>query len=452
MGRLFGTDGARGVANKELTCEIAMSIGRAAALVLAENANHRPVVIIGKDTRTSSDMLEAALCAGLCSVGADACLLGVVPTPAVAYLVREYKADAGIMISASHNPHEYNGIKLFSESGYKLSDEIEERIESIVLDGAVDISFPTGGEVGRIRRCESAADDYVRHLLSTTNVSLRGMKLVVDCANGSASATAKQLFSALEADCDFIHCSPNGTNINENCGSTHLDQLAEHVKKHKYFAGITFDGDADRFLAVDENGTQIDGDKIIAALADDLNRKGKLPHNTAVVTVMSNLGFFRCCEENGIQTARTKVGDRYVLEEMLRGGYAIGGEQSGHIIMTEWGTTGDGQLTAIQLLAVCRERGHKLSRVVSIMQRYPQVLTNVRADAEQKQRFQQNEQLAAQIEQINRDFGNDGRVLVRVSGTEPLIRIMVEGKDFDQINRIAVDLSEAVQKAVTDTV
>lgn len=450
MGRLFGTDGARGVANKELTCEIAMSIGRAAALVLAENADHRPTVIIGKDTRTSSDMLEAALSAGLCSVGADVCLLGVVPTPAVAYLVRAYKADAGIMISASHNPHEYNGIKLFSESGYKLSDEIEERIEAIVLDNAVELPCPVGGEVGTVRRCETAADDYVRHLLSTTDVSLRGMKLAVDCANGSACATAKQLFSALQADCDFIHCSPNGTNINEKCGSTHLDQLAEYVKAHKYFAGITFDGDADRFLAIDENGNPIDGDKIIAILADDMNRKGKLPHNTAVVTVMSNLGFFRCCEENGIQTARTKVGDRYVLEEMLRGGYAIGGEQSGHIIMTEWGTTGDGQLTAIQLLSVCRERGHKLSKVASIMQRYPQVLINVRADAAQKQRFQQDKELDALIERINADFGGDGRVLVRVSGTEPLIRVMVEGKDFEQINRIAVDLSDTIKKAVSE--
>ncbi|MBR7091638.1 MAG: phosphoglucosamine mutase [Clostridia bacterium] len=452
MGKLFGTDGARGIANTELTAELALSIGRAAALVLAENAEHRPTVLIGKDTRTSSDMLEAALCAGLCSVGADVRLLGVIPTPAVAYLTRKYGADAGIMISASHNPSEYNGIKLFNGQGYKLPDAMEDRIEAIIQDKAAQIPQPVGGGVGRVLRCDEAVNDYVRHLVGSTHASLRGMKLVVDCANGSASATARQLFSALEADCTFIHCEPNGTNINENCGSTHLEQLSDYVKTHKCFAGITFDGDADRFLAVDENGSQIDGDKIIAALADDLNRKGLLPEHTAVVTVMSNLGFFRCCEQNGIRAVQTRVGDRYVLEEMLRGGYAVGGEQSGHVILTQWATTGDGQLTAVQLLSLCRERGQKMSRVVSLMERYPQVLTNVRADAAQKAAFQADAALHERIEQVNLSFGGEGRVLVRVSGTEPLIRVMVEGKDFDQINRAAVELSEEIKKAVAHAV
>ncbi len=445
MGRLFGTDGARGVANTELTCETAMAIGRAAAMVLAEVGHHRPQVVIGKDTRISSDMLEAALVAGLCSVGADVTLLGVIPTPAVAYLVKEYKADAGIMISASHNPCEYNGIKIFNGEGYKLSDSLEEQIEAIVLDGAQTPPCPTGGGIGRVTRCKSAVDDYVRHLLSTTDVDLRGMRLAVDCANGSASATARKLFSALGADCVFLNDQPDGVNINENCGSTHIDQLADFVKKLKYFAGVAFDGDADRCLAVDENGNLLDGDKIIAALAVRLKEQGQLPGNTAVVTVMSNLGFFRFCEQQDIQVASTKVGDRYVLEEMVKNGYAIGGEQSGHIIFLQHATTGDGQISAIQLLSMCREKGVKMSRIGEMMERYPQVLINVKADAGQKACFNADTSLADEIAKANASLGRDGRVLVRVSGTEPLIRIMVEGKDFDDINRLAVELGETIK-------
>ena len=307
MGRLFGTDGARGVANTELSCETAMAIGRAAAMVLAEAEHHKPKVVIGKDTRISSDMLEAALVAGFCSVGADVLLLGVLPTPAVAYLVKAYGADAGVMISASHNPCEYNGIKIFNSEGYKLSDALEEEIEAIVLDGAKTPPCPTGGDIGRVSSCKNAVDDYVRHLLSVTDVDLRGMRLAVDCANGSASATARKLFSALGADCVFLSDQPDGVNINENCGSTHIEQLADFVKKLKYFAGVAFDGDADRCLAVDEKGNLIDGDKIIAALAVDMKDKGELPGDAAVVTVMSNLGFFRFCEQNGISVSYTHL-------------------------------------------------------------------------------------------------------------------------------------------------
>lgn len=448
MGRLFGTDGARGVANTELTCEQAMAIGRAAAMVLIDAEHRRPRVVIGKDTRISSDMLEAALVAGFCSVGADVTLLGVVPTPAVAYLVKHYEADAGVMISASHNPCEYNGIKIFNGEGYKLSDELEEEIEAIVLDGAQTPPCPTGGDIGRVTRCKSAVDDYVRHLLSVTDVSLRGMKLAVDCANGSASATARKLFSALGADCVFLNDQPDGVNINADCGSTHIDQLSEFVKKLKYFAGVAFDGDADRCLAVDEQGNLIDGDKIIAALAMDMKAKGELDRDAAVVTVMSNLGFFRCCEANGITPVSTKVGDRYVLEEMRKSGYCIGGEQSGHIIFLHHATTGDGQLSALKLLTACREKGVKLSRFCSVMERYPQVMINVKATAEQKALYTADTALAKEIESANAALGRDGRVLVRVSGTEPLLRIMVEGKEFDHINRVAVELGEKIKAAI----
>lgn len=449
MGRLFGTDGARGVANTELTCEQAMAIGRAAAMVLIQVEHRRPCVLIGKDTRVSSDMLEAALVAGLCSVGADVRLLGVVPTPAVAYLVGKYGADAGIMISASHNPCEYNGIKLFNGEGYKLSDELEEQIEAIVLDGAQTPPCPTGGDIGRVSRCDRAVDDYVSHLLSVTDVDLRGMRLAVDCANGSASATARKLFSALGADCVFLNDQPDGVNINENCGSTHIEKLAEFVKKLKFFGGVAFDGDADRCLAVDEQGNLLDGDKIIAALASDMKEKGELDGNAAVVTVMSNLGFFRYCEANGITPVSTKVGDRYVLEEMLNSGYSIGGEQSGHIIFRHYATTGDGQLSAVKLLSMARERGWKLSRIGAMMERYPQVMINVRADAAQKAKYAADTALAEEIEKAGAALGRDGRVLVRVSGTEPLLRIMVEGKDFDTINRLAVELGEKIKEAIS---
>lgn len=447
MGRLFGTDGARGVANTELTSELSMSIGRAAARVLIADGK-RPKVLIGKDTRASGDMLEAALCAGLCSVGADVYLLGVVPTPAVAFLVKEYKADAAIMISASHNPCEYNGIKLFSGEGYKLPDELEEKIEAIVLDNAEELPTPTGGEVGRVYTCEKAVDDYVRHLLGTMTVDLQGMHIAVDCANGSASATAKKLFDALGVRCEFMACEPDGVNINANCGSTYLDTLVAYVKKHKLDGGVAFDGDADRCLAVDENGNVIDGDQMIAAMAYDLKKRGELNGNTAVVTVMSNLGFFRYCEAEGIDVASTKVGDRYVLEEMRKEGFVIGGEQSGHIILLDHATTGDGQLSAIHLLAVARRNGRKLSKVGSMMQRYPQVLLNVRADAAQKETYKNDAGIAALITEVDDSLGRDGRVLVRPSGTEPLIRVMVEGKDFDAINKAAVTICDAIKELI----
>ena len=445
MGRLFGTDGARGVANAELTPELAMNIGRAAAMVLISDEVEHPTILIGKDTRLSGDMLEGALIAGLCSVGANVHILGVVPTPAVAYLVGKYNADAGIMISASHNPFEFNGIKIFSSDGCKLPDALENRIEEIVLDHVVPYASATDENIGRVTYDTDAADLYIDHLVSAVDCDFEGMEIALDCSNGSSSRTAEKLFTKLGAKVHMLFDEPDGVNINRDCGSTHIEQLAEFVKKLKYFAGVAFDGDADRCLAVDEQGNLVDGDKIIAALALDMKEKGELDGNAAVATVMSNLGLFRFCEEHGITPVTTKVGDRYVLEEMLKSGYAIGGEQSGHIIFRHHATTGDGQMSAVKLLAMCRERGQKLSAVGGMMERYPQVMINVKADAEQKAKYNADAELAAAVEKAGAGLGRDGRILVRPSGTEPLIRVMVEGRDFDVINKLAVELAETIQ-------
>lgn len=444
MGRLFGTDGARGVANTELTAELAMNIGRAAAKVLISAEHTRPKIVVGKDTRASGDMLETALAAGLCSVGADVYLLGVVPTPAVAHLVKEYGAQAGVMISASHNPCEYNGIKIFNGEGYKLSDALEEQIEAIVLDNAEELPCPEGGAVGRVRVCDHAAHDYVQHVQSVAETDLKGMKIAVDCANGSASATARELFTALGADAIFLNDDPDGVNINDNCGSTHIENLGAFVKEHGCFGGVAFDGDADRCLAVDENGEVVDGDQIMAALALDMKDKGELSGDVVVGTVMSNLGFKRCCEANGITPVATKVGDRYVLEEMRAHGYALGGEQSGHIILLQHATTGDGQMSAVKLLTAARRQGKTLSQMAGVMERYPQVLKNLRVTPAQKAAFIDSEAAAKAIADADASLGDDGRVLVRLSGTEPLIRVMAEGKHYDEIDRLVNELTDTI--------
>ena len=449
MGRLFGTDGARGVANIEISCTLAMDIGRAAAMVVArDRAVKRPVFLLGHDTRISHGMLCSALAAGLCSVGADVITLGTVPTPAVAYLVANSDADAAIMLSASHNPYEFNGIKIFGADGFKLTDEEEEEIEAIVLDHAMEYDLKSNADLGTIRNGEEMVERYIDHIASSVQEDLSGIKIAADCANGSASATAAKIFGKLGAQVTILNDQPDGININENCGSTHIEQLADFVKKLKYYGGVAFDGDADRCLAVDEQGNLIDGDKIIAALAMDMKEKGELDGNAAVVTVMSNLGFFRFCEQNGITPVSTKVGDRYVLEEMVNSGYAIGGEQSGHIIFRHHATTGDGQMSAVKLLAMAREKGVKLSRIGGMMERYPQVIINVKADAAQKAKYAADKALAEEISKANASLGRDGRVLVRVSGTEPLLRIMVEGREFDAINDLAVQLGETIKAAI----
>ena len=446
MGRLFGTDGARGVANTELSCELAMQIGRAAALVLTRHQSDKPKILIGRDTRISSAMLEAALAAGICSVGADAELIGVIPTPGVAYLVSKYEADAGVMISASHNPVEFNGIKLFSATGYKLSDEIEAEIEALILDTPGEIPLKEGTALGRIYRRRSAPLDYIAHIRSTLESDLKGIRVAVDCANGSASTTAEQLFAALGAEALVFHEEPDGTNINKACGSTHLESLVEYVRMHDCQLGVAFDGDADRCLAVDENGNVVDGDQMIAIFADYMKRKGTLAKDTAVVTVMSNLGFFRFAEKAGIQARATKVGDRYVLEEMLKEGYNLGGEQSGHIIFSDYATTGDGQLSAVQLLHILKETGKPLSELADVMEQYPQVMVNVKIANDKKALLETDPDIQAVIRQAEQTLGRDGRILVRASGTEPLIRVMAEGKKQEEIGRLADEIGAMIQR------
>ncbi|MGI6267756.1 MAG: phosphoglucosamine mutase [Acutalibacteraceae bacterium] len=446
MGRLFGTDGARGIANKEITCELAMKIGRAAAMVLIDDEHKRPKVLIGADTRISSDMLKASIGAGLCSVGADVLMLGVVPTPAVAYLVKEYGYDAGIMLSASHNPCEYNGIKIFKSDGYKLADEIEEKIESIILDETAIPPIKIGCDVGRIKRSNTAIEDYINHILSTSEYRYNDLNIALDCANGSASATAQKLFESLGAKCHIISAQPDGLNINEKCGSTYVESLQEFVKENKCDVGFAFDGDADRLIAVDENGEVVDGDKIIAICAKDMKETGKLKDDTAVVTVMSNMGFFKFAQENGIECKKTKVGDRYVLEEMQKQGYTIGGEQSGHVIFLEHSTTGDGQLTAVQLLRAMKRTDKKLSELASCMDVFPQVLINVKVSKFGKVRFEDDEDIKIAIKKAEQELGEDGRVLVRVSGTEPLVRVMLEGKDLKQIDTLGREIAQVVKE------
>lgn len=449
MGRLFGTDGARGVANTELTCELAMNIGRAAAMVLTESGDNRhPKVLIGKDTRRSSYMLEGALIAGLCSVGADVVLLGAVPTPAVAFLVKEYKADAGIMISASHNPFEFNGIKIFSSDGYKLPDALEEEIESIVIDKAKPYYTPTGDGLGRVSRAEKAREDYINHIIATVPYRLDGMKIAIDCSNGSSSSTAETLFTRLGAECCMLADHPDGVNINDNCGSTHLENLQKYVVEHHLQAGVAFDGDADRCLAVDEKGNIIDGDFIMAICALDLASRGRLSKNAAVGTVMSNMGFSRFCADNGLKFISTDVGDRYVLEAMLREGYNFGGEQSGHVIFLDYATTGDGQLTAAQLLSLANRRQAQLSSISTLMTRYPQVLINVRVTNEGKLHFFTNQAIKNKIEEVKKELGEDGRILVRLSGTEPLVRVMLEGLDKQLITRLAEETAALIKEKI----
>ena len=448
MGRLFGTDGARGVAITELSCETAMNIGKAAAIVLTKQKKKegKAKILIGKDTRVSSDILEAALMAGIMSVGADVELLGVVPTPAVAYLVKYYDADAGVMISASHNSVEYNGIKLFSDSGFKLPDEVENEIEALILDNPEKITLCEGCQVGRVSRAENAADDYVRHLLSTSDLSVKKLKVLVDCANGSASATAKDLFTRLNVDFDLMHDQPDGCNINENCGSTHVEKLCDRVVKGGYDLAVAFDGDADRCLAVDEKGKVVDGDKLIAIISKYMRDKGQLRNDTAVVTVMSNLGFHTYMKNNNLNTVCTAVGDRYVLEEMLESGYNIGGEQSGHIIFLDYATTGDGQLTAVQLITMMNEVKTSLSQLTAGIEDYPQLLVNVKITEAGKNKWDKNEAILAAIKEAETAMGDSGRVLVRESGTEPLVRVMLEGKNPEDVDYWTNKIADVVRE------
>lgn len=450
MGRLFGTDGARGIAVTELTCELAMNIGRAAAIVLTKQKTHngKARILIGKDTRISSDILESALIAGITSVGADVELLGVVPTPAVAYLVRYYGADAGVMISASHNSVEYNGIKLFSSTGFKLPDDVENEIEALILDTPEKMTLVDGSDVGRVRTMYGAVSEYNEHIQSTVGGKFQGLLVAIDCANGSASATAESLFYKFGAEYVYINNEPDGLNINDKCGSTHIEQLVELVKKRGCDVGFAFDGDADRCLAVDEKGNIIDGDKLIAILSRYMKEMGTLKNNTAVVTVMSNLGFHRFMNENKIETVCTKVGDRYVLEEMLNNGYNIGGEQSGHIIFLDHATTGDGQLTAVQTLELLSKCKRPLSQLVKDIPDFPQLLVNVKITEDKKGLWDKTQKITDIIAQAEQTMGENGRILVRESGTEPLVRVMIEGKDEKEVRHWTNLIADTVRECL----
>ena len=433
MGKLFGTDGIRGVVNAGLDAELAYKVGLAAAHVLAEQkTDGKPLFTIGKDTRISCDLLKGALIAGLCTAGADVLDLGTIPTPGVAWVTLDSGADAGIVISASHNPFEHNGIKIFNAQGFKLSDELEEKIEAVILSGAADIPRKTHGEIGQVHFVAAkASEDYIDHLASTISSDLSGFRILVDCANGAASSTAARLFNRFpKLQTDVINADPDGVNINTNCGSTHLDILAAMVKAGGYDLGIAFDGDADRCLAVDENGEEIDGDQIMAICGLDMMNQGRLPGNAIVATVMSNLGLRLFAKDHGMEFLATSVGDRYVLEKMEECGYTLGGEQSGHMIFREYATTGDGELSALQVLQVLHKSGMKASELFSQCKKYPQYLINVPvANNEMKKKIMSDPDLSSVISREEAALAGEGRVLIRPSGTEALIRVMVEGKN-----------------------
>ena len=446
MGRMFGTDGVRGIANKELSPALAFNLGRIGAYVLTEETHRKPRIAVGKDTRISGDMLEAALIAGICSMGAEAVSLGVLPTPAVAYLTRHMGLDAGVVISASHNPFEYNGIKFFNGEGYKLSDQLEDRIESLMLNPENGIAYPTGAEIGKKVEVDNAVHGYVDFLKKTIDVNLRGLKIAVDCANGASYIAAPSVLADLGAEIVVINNKPDGKNINVKCGSTHPEGLQKLVVESGANIGLAFDGDADRLIAVDNRGNIVNGDHMLAIFARHLKGKGILKKDTVVATVMSNMGLDIAMKREKCNLVKTKVGDRYVLEEMVSMGYSIGGEQSGHIIFLDHNTTGDGLLTALQLLAVVKETGKKLSDLASIMKELPQVLVNAKVKNENKDKYMKDEAIAEMITGLEKKLKGRGRVLIRPSGTEPLIRVMLEGANEAEIKEDAEALAKLIEE------
>lgn len=445
MSRLFGTDGVRGVANEELTTTLAMQLGQAGAYVLTKENQHKPTIMVGCDTRISGDMLANALMAGACSVGANCIYVGVIPTPAIAYLTKKYKVDAGVVISASHNPVEFNGIKFFDGNGFKLPDELEDEIEELIKSDMRGVKFPTGSRVGKIKYRNDAREEYINHAIQSVNVDLTGLKIVVDCAEGAAFYTSVEALKELGANVVAIHNNPDGTNINANCGSTHTEELQARVVYEKADVGLAFDGDADRLMAVDELGNVVNGDQLMAVVGNHMKNQGRLKGNTIVATVMSNLGFFMMAEQNDIHVEQTKVGDRYVLERMREIGASLGGEQSGHIIFLDENTTGDGLLSALHLLQVMVETGQRLSELASIMQMMPQAQAGAKVANHKKDRYLDYPEIAKAISEVSERFAGEGRVLIRPSGTEPLVRVMIEGKDQTQIEAEAKRLAGLIQ-------
>ena len=446
MGRLFGTDGVRGIANKELTPELAFNLGKAGTFVLSRESK-RPTIIIGKDTRVSGDMLENALTAGILAVGGNVIKAGVIPTPAVAFLTRYYKADAGIVISASHNTFEYNGIKFFNSEGFKLDDLIEEKIEDIIISSIDVNSHITGDLIGKCLEAEeSAAELYAEHLIQTADFRLDGKKVVLDCANGASYQVARRVYERLGAEVVTIGDSPNGVNINDGCGSTHPEKLQERVAKEGAFMGLAFDGDADRLIVSDEKGRVLDGDKTIAICAKMLKSEGRLAGNKVTATVMSNIGFHKAMEAEGISVDVTGVGDRYVLESMLETGCVIGGEQSGHIIFLEYTTTGDGILSSLQFVKAVLASGKPASELADEIVIYPQVLVNARINNDYKKTYAKDPEVEEAIRTAEEKMAGSGRVLIRPSGTEPLVRVMLEGSDTEQIKELAEELAALIER------
>ncbi|MCT4594615.1 MAG: phosphoglucosamine mutase [Anaeromicrobium sp.] len=445
MGKLFGTDGVRGIANTELTAEMAYKLGRIGSFLLTKGKK-KAKIVIGRDTRISGDMLESALVAGILSTGSDALCVGIVPTPAVAYLTRYFEADCGIVISASHNPVEYNGIKFFNEEGFKLPDEVEEEIEKLILNGQDIEANPTGENLGRKIEIDDAIKKYASFLKGTLDTDLRGLKIAVDCANGASYVAAPSVLSALGAEIKMIHHKPDGLNINVACGSTHPEDLQKLVLEWGADIGLAFDGDADRIIGVDEKGQLVDGDKILMICGKHLKSKKKLPHDTIVATVMSNIGFHKALKKAGCKAIAAKVGDRYVLEEMKKGGYVLGGEQSGHIIFLDHNTTGDGLLSGLQLLSVMKDKNQKLSKLAGEMTTYPQVLVNAKVSNAKKHKYMEDEKIAGEIKRLEEIMHGEGRVLIRPSGTEPLVRVMLEGKDIEELKVLSEKLAELIEE------
>ena len=446
MARLFGTDGVRGIANQDLTCELAFKLGQAAACVLASNV-HRPTILVGRDTRISGEMLESALVAGICSMGARAVLVDVLPTPAIAYLTRYYQADAGAVISASHNTVEYNGIKFFNSQGYKLPDAIEDEIEEIVKNGLPEgKQLPIGEGVGRPVRQRNAQRRYIDFAKETTGVRLDGLHIVVDCAQGASYEVAPAVLQELGAKVSAYYHEPDGTNINENCGSTHPERLCELVRELGADVGLAFDGDADRLMAVDERGRVVNGDQVMCICANHLKQQGRLRNNTVVTTIMSNMGLELALKKLGIQNVKTKVGDRYVLENMLANNHSLGGEQSGHVIFLDYNTTGDGLITALQLLTVIVESKQSLSRLTRIMEVLPQALYGAHVSDARKYDFDKDETIVAAIAALEKKYEGRGRVLVRASGTEPIVRVMIEGPDQHEMDQDVYDLAKLIER------
>lgn len=444
MARLFGTDGVRGVAGIELTADLAMQIGIGTASVLTKD-NDNVKIIIGHDGRQSADMLVSSLVAGLTSVGVDVILVGILPTPAISYLVKHYNYDAGIMVTASHNSYEYNGIKIFDENGYKLADDLEDEIAEFVGK-----TIPKdNNKIGRVSLNNNAIDDYINHLSRNITTDMSNLHIAVDTANGSSSITAEKLFTKLGIKYDIINNNPNGTNINDKCGALHTEKLSEYVVKNKLDGGVAFDGDADRSIFVDEKGNVIDGDYVLAILALELRKNNKLNNNTIVGTIMSNLGLIKFCEENDLNFIATKVGDRYVLEELNTNNLSLGGEQSGHIIIKEHANTGDGQLTAVNIFSILANNNKKFSEIASVMNKYPQVMENIKINTKKKNEFYTNDEIKNKTNEITKKLKDRGRVVVRPSGTEPLIRVMIEGKDINEIKGLAKELALVIEKELS---